>query len=295
MMAKFMRVIMLSAVTVLWPLYAWSGAGVNDERRWPQSTIGYAVCDCTDNKVPTSFCTSSQCLKKPEVIIEAIKHWNLIAGSKIKLVPISASNSKEPYLLYVSQEDRGAITNDKDKTWCYTIPGFTGVNGPHPIVIGNRCTARKEKTLVRSVLHETGHAVGLYHEQQRTDRDNYLEFVFGGNTSNINRGQHLRICNAASPSNCQFQSITLPPFRYYDYGQDLGSYNPASVMHYALDDFEECKTKGAKDPQNMACMKLKPEGEELLQKMGLTKEQVGKLEIISEGDLEALSELYDDQ
>ena len=69
---------------------------------------------------------------------------------------------------------------------------------------------------VQGLLHEMGHAVGLYHEQQRTDRATYVEF-HPENMSNSTR----------------WTSYPLGDYFQLDRNiQDVGLYEYASTMHY---------------------------------------------------------------
>jgi hypothetical protein len=85
---------------------------------------------------------------------------------------------------------------------CYSFIGDTH-QGPQDINGGFDCPTP-------SLLHEMGHAVGLYHEQSRMDRDSFVSF----NLANLIDGQEA-----------QYDQPT-------DNAQDVGLYDFASIMMY---------------------------------------------------------------
>jgi hypothetical protein len=68
----------------------------------------------------------------------------------------------------------------------------------------------------RAVLHEIGHAIGLFHEQSRMDRDKYVKINF----ANIESGKEHNFEMTAS-----------------SYARDYGSYDYGSIMHYSASAF----------------------------------------------------------
>ena len=97
---------------------------------------------------------------------------------------------------------------------CSSHVGFDG--GEQIIKIGPRCNTQ------HTIIHETGHALGLWHEQSRPDRDNYLQILL----SNVESGREH---NFLKRNTFEVDSQGEP----YDY---------ASVMHYRLDSFNKDDT-----------------------------------------------------
>jgi len=84
---------------------------------------------------------------------------------------------------------------------CSSSVGMRG--GPQKITLGPNCTSG-------NAIHEIGHAVGLWHEQSRGDRDNFIEIVWQNidPLARHNFEQHI------------------------DDGVDIAKYDYQSIMHY---------------------------------------------------------------
>ena len=75
--------------------------------------------------------------------------------------------------------------------------------GRQDITLGNNCGTG-------NAIHETGHTIGLWHEQSREDRDTFVQIVW----ANIDPAQQHNFT----------QHVTD--------GDDLGAYDYGSIMHY---------------------------------------------------------------
>ncbi|HUP58185.1 MAG TPA: M12 family metallopeptidase, partial [Bdellovibrionota bacterium] len=89
---------------------------------------------------------------------------------------------------------------------CASSVGMQG--GVQPIFIGDACGTG-------NLIHEIGHLVGLWHEQNRADRDKHVL---------------VRWENVASGQGSQFALAGV-------WGKDRGAYDYSSIMHYPADAF----------------------------------------------------------
>lgn len=144
--------------------------------RWTNRTVPYYL--------PPGF-------PAPERIHQAFAHWH--AKTSIRFKP----QTNEPNYIVFNVSDSG----------CASAIGMQG--GAQDVLLGADCS-------VGNAIHELGHSVGLWHEQAREDRDQFVEVLW----DNIDQDAWFNYDR---------------DIEIYD---DVGSYDFASIMHYSLTSFQ---------------------------------------------------------
>jgi hypothetical protein len=178
---------------------------VGPQFRWPNGIIPYVI----DSGLPN-----------PKRVTDAIKHWE--AKTKIRFVKRTATNAAQ-HKDYVSFEAQ---------VGCWSQVGRRG--GKQVISLGDGCQ-------VGQAIHEIGHTVGLWHEQSREDRAQFIRIAW----QNIQAGKEHN-----------FDQHIVD-------GDDIGKYDYGSIMHYPPTAF----TKNGLP----TIIPLKAGGNQIGQRTGLSK------------------------
>lgn len=158
------------------------GIGITGQQyRWPNALMPYAI----DPNLPN-----------PQRVRDAIAHWE--QNTRMRFVERTAANAGQyPNYVYFTPA-----------SGCWSNVGMRG--GRQDIGLASGCSTG-------SVIHEIGHAWGLWHEQSREDRDKFVRI----NWQNIQPGKEHNFNQHISD------------------GDDIGAYDYGSIMHYGATAFSK--------------------------------------------------------
>jgi hypothetical protein len=157
-------------------------------KKWPNGEIPYII----DNSVPNE-----------QRIYDAINYWE--TKTPIKFIELDKSKPKPPnYVNFVF-----------DFKICASSIGMQ--DRPQYIKVANWCNKD-------GIIHEIGHTLGMWHEQSREDRDNYVTVV----KDNIREGKEHNFANLR----CNQDNVCVTAL-------SIGNYDYCSIMHYPREAFSK--------------------------------------------------------
>jgi astacin len=153
------------------------GVAISDVgRRWPYAIVPYTI---------------AADLTKTWRVTNAIAHWQEQTQGHVQFVPRTNDNAYA-YPNYVTF---------RSGTGCSATVGMAG--GQQFVNLATGCSTG-------NTIHEIGHALGLFHEQAREDRDYYVSVLW----ENVQGGREHNF------------------YQRVDDGDDLAWYDYDSIMHY---------------------------------------------------------------
>lgn len=200
---------------------------------WTDGVVGYQFAN--------NWGDAAENQRMRDLITDAMDHWE--EHTPIRFVPRASGE-------YLEFRDGGGCSSTVGRAV------ITGFDSQSISLNNNGCDD------VGIAIHEIGHAVGLYHEQSRDDRDDHVVVDFG-------RVRDGKLHNF---------------FQWGEAERDQGAYDYNSIMHYGRSAF--ARNRPACEAGNLAECTVRPDD---------TSAMIGQRVELSEGDILGVYTLYPPQ
>lgn len=241
---------------------------VEAEKRWPSRKVEVLICDDRPSLRSAEICrpqkggagTTPRRLGAAEAktIRAALKEWNSLFAGNLALQEVRSPSPNAAVVFRVSSRPGRCSA---------TRVGYSPENQLNFISIGARCNLRgdNQRTAPGSVVHEIMHAIGFYHEQERSDRAEFLAI------------KHRRSLRVAWGIECRRRGAECTKG---ERGRLLGRYDFGSIMHYSA---EGARAKGSR---------ITRKGRTRLERAAVEARDLGQRERLSQLDIAAVRALY---